>query len=98
MDNFSDVLRIFNLVSTLVLLVVTVAAVAWRWMSLDPVQRLFAMGFCGLICYVLSTTYYGLSTNVGFRWYLVLPAISNIWLITVVIVLALRPIDTLERR
>lgn len=97
MDSLADGLRIFNLLTSIVLSSITVVAVFWRWRRMDPIERLFSLAFSGLLGYVLMTTVYGMQSNIGFRWYLLALAIANVWLITAVVVLALRPDDYIWR-
>lgn len=90
MDTFAEVVRLANFATSSLLLLVTLAAIVWRWRRMDPVERLFSMSLAFLIIYVLGVTRAGLEASTPFRWYLVVLSVANIWMITTVIVLTVR--------
>lgn len=85
-----EAIRVYNLVSAVVLLGLTIVAIVWRWRRMDPVERLFSLSLLGYFVYALATTTYGLVMGTEFRWYTVVLMVSNIWMIVCVFVLSRR--------
>lgn len=90
MDEFGTLLRTVNLFAGMLLLSITLAAIFWRWNRMDPIERLFSMSLEGYMLYVTAVTWYGLELEAGFRWYVPVLTVSNIWLIVTVVILTIR--------
>ena len=87
MDTFTTWVRIINMASSAVLLTVLVAGTMLRWSKINPMERLFGLGFIALYVYVTASSYNGLSSESPLYWFTPVLTIANVWLTGAVLVL-----------